>query len=96
MVTIRLARGGRTERPFYHIVVTDSRKPRDGRYIERLGFYNPIATGKEVALQIAEDRVHYWVSQGAQASEQVQSLLKKAKKEANNNPKSEKDSAVAA
>lgn len=95
MVTIRLARGGCTERPFYHIVVTDSRKPRDGRYIERLGFYNPIAAGKEVALQIAEDRVHYWLSQGAQASEQVQSLLKKAKKEANN-PKSENDQAVLA
>lgn len=79
MVTIRLARGGRTERPFYHIVVTDSRKPRDGRYIERLGFYNPVAAGKEVSLQIAEDRVNYWISQGAQLSEQVQSLLKKAK-----------------
>lgn len=83
MVTIRLARGGRTERPFYHIVVTDSRKPRDGRYIERLGFYNPIAAGKEIALQIAEDRVSYWISKGAQPSEQVQSLLKKVKKEAN-------------
>lgn len=81
MVTIRLARGGRTERPFYHIVVTDSRKPRDGRYIERLGFYNPIAAGKEVAVKITENRVNYWLSQGAQLSEQVHSLLKKAKKE---------------
>lgn len=95
MVTIRLARGGRKERPFYHIVVTDSRKPRDGRYIERLGFYNPIALGKEDVLQIAEDRVSYWVSQGAQPSEQVQSLLKKAKKEANN-PTNKSDLAEAA
>lgn len=95
MVTIRLARGGRTERPFYHIVVTDSRKPRDGRYIERLGFYNPVAAGKEVSLQIAEDRVNYWISQGAQPSEQVQSLLKKAKNEANS-PKKTDDQAVAA
>ncbi|MCH9636842.1 30S ribosomal protein S16 [Candidatus Rickettsiella isopodorum] len=83
MVTIRLARGGRTERPFYHIVVTDSRKPRDGRYIERLGFYNPVAAGKEIELKITEDRVNYWLSQGAQPSEQVQSLLKKARKVAN-------------
>jgi small subunit ribosomal protein S16 len=95
MVTIRLARGGRTERPFYHIVVTDSRKPRDGRYIERLGFYNPVAAGKEVSLQIAEDRVNYWVSQGAQLSEQVQSLLKKNKK-GTNNPKKTDDQAEAA
>lgn len=94
MVTIRLARGGRTDRPFFHIVVTDSRKPRDGRYIERLGFYNPIAAGKEVALQIAEERVNYWISQGAQPSEQVQRLLKKAKKEIN--PKKLEVQAVAA
>jgi small subunit ribosomal protein S16 len=95
MVTIRLARGGRTERPFYHIVVTDSRKPRDGRYIERLGFYNPVATGKEVALKIAEDRVNYWLSQGAQTSAQVRSLLKKAKNEANDSKKTD-DQAIAA
>lgn len=95
MVTIRLARGGRTERPFYHIVVTDSRKPRDGRYIERLGFYNPVATGKEVELKIAEDRVNYWLSQGAQTSAQVRSLLKKAKNEANDSKKTD-DQAIAA
>jgi small subunit ribosomal protein S16 len=95
MVTIRLARGGRTERPFYHIVVTDSRKPRDGRYIERLGFYNPVAAGKEVSLQIAEDRVNYWVSQGAQLSEQVQNLLKKTKNGVNN-PKKTDNQAEAA
>ncbi|MGC1853755.1 MAG: 30S ribosomal protein S16 [Candidatus Aquirickettsiella sp.] len=95
MITIRLARGGRTERPFYHIVVTDSRKPRDGRYIERLGFYNPVAAGKEVELKIVEDRVNYWLSQGAQTSAQVRSLLKKAKNEANNIKKTD-DQAVAA
>ncbi|MFM2322083.1 MAG: ribosomal protein [Pseudomonadota bacterium] len=95
MVTIRLARGGRIERPFYHIVVTDSRNPRDGRYIERLGFYNPVAAGKEVPLQIAADRVTYWISQGAQASEQVLSLIKKAKKEITA-PKEPTDVAAAA
>lgn len=87
MVTIRLARGGRIERPFYHIVVTDSRKPRDGRYIERLGYYNPIASGKEAMLHIEEGRVDYWKSKGAQLSEQVQSLLKKSKNSANTSNK---------
>lgn len=94
MVIIRLARGGRTKRPFNHIVVTDSRKPRDGRYIERLGFYNPVAA-EIINLQITEDRVNYWVSQGAQLSKKVQSLLKKAKNEANN-PKKAGDQAEAA
>lgn len=95
MVTIRLARGGRTERPFFHIVVTDSRKPRDGRYIERLGFYNPVAAGKEVTLYIEEDRVNYWISQGAQTSKQVRNLLKKAKNKANS-PKKTDDQTIAA
>ena len=76
MVTIRLARAGAKKRPFYHIVVTDSRNRRDGRYIERLGFYNPIATGQEVVLQLDHDRAQYWLSQGAKASERVASLLK--------------------
>jgi small subunit ribosomal protein S16 len=92
MVTIRLARGGRTKRSFHHIVVTDSRKPRDGRYLERLGYYNPIAAGKEVVLQIKEDRVNYWLSQGAQSSKKVKKLLKDTKKEANKT----EDQAVAA
>jgi small subunit ribosomal protein S16 len=82
MVTIRLARGGSKNRPFYHIIVADSRQPRDGRYIERLGYYNPIATGHEVPLEITTERVEYWLSQGAQISEQVKNLLKKAKKAA--------------
>jgi small subunit ribosomal protein S16 len=95
MVTIRLARGGRTERPFYHIVVTDSRKPRDGRYIECLGFYNPIAKGKEVVLKIAEDRVVYWLSQGAQTSKLIRDFLKKAKNKTNNTKETD-DQAVTA
>lgn len=95
MVTIRLARGGRIERPFYHIVVTDSQKPRDGRYIERLGFYNPIASGKETILQIVEDRVNYWISQGAQPSEQVKSLLKRSKNQASSSNKTD-DQVIAA
>ena len=76
MVTIRLARAGAKKRPFYHIVVTDSRNRRDGRYIERLGFYNPIATGQEVELQLDRERAAYWLAQGAKASERVTSLLK--------------------
>ena len=67
MVTIRLARGGAKKRPFYHIVVADSRRSRDGRFIERVGFYNPIATGKEIRLQIDSERLNYWLSQGAKA-----------------------------
>ena len=76
MVTIRLARGGAKKRPFYHIVVTDSRMPRDGRYIERVGFYNPRATGGEVSLNINQERIDHWVSKGAQTSERVSKLLK--------------------
>ena len=76
MVTIRLARSGAKKRPFYHIVVTDSRNKRDGRYIERLGYFNPIATGQEKKLDIDVERVDYWVSNGAQTSERVSKLLK--------------------
>ncbi|MCK5486920.1 MAG: 30S ribosomal protein S16 [Desulfobacterales bacterium] len=76
MVTIRLARGGAKKRPFYHIVVTDSRARRDSSYIERLGFYNPRATGQEVRLNLEDDRITYWLGQGAQPSERVAKLLK--------------------
>ncbi|HCW90757.1 MAG TPA: 30S ribosomal protein S16 [Marinobacter sp.] len=76
MVTIRLARGGSKKRPFYHLTVTDSRKSRDGRFIERVGFFNPIARGQEERLRIDRDRVEYWLGQGAQASERVAQLLK--------------------
>ena len=64
MVSIRLSRGGAKRRPFYHIVVTDSRNRRDGRYIERLGYFNPIATGAETELSIDLERADYWLSQG--------------------------------
>jgi small subunit ribosomal protein S16 len=76
MVTIRLSRKGAKKRPFYHIVVTDSRNKRDGRYIERVGFYNPMASGKEEELRVDHERAKYWMSQGAQASERVAKLFK--------------------
>jgi small subunit ribosomal protein S16 len=75
MVTIRLSRGGTTKRPFYHIVATDHRNRRDGRYLERLGFFNPIASGKDAAFQVDLGRVEYWVGQGAQLSARVADLL---------------------
>lgn len=77
MVTIRLARGGAKKRPFYNIVVTDSRNRRDGRFIERLGFFNPIAKGGELPLSIDRARFDYWLSKGAQASERVANLIKR-------------------
>ena len=76
MVTIRMARGGAKKRPFYNIVVTDSRNARDGRFIERVGFFNPVATGNEERLRIDRERVDFWLSKGAQASDRVASLLK--------------------
>ena len=76
MVTIRMARGGSKKRPFYKIVVTDARKPRDSGYIERLGFYNPRATGQEVRLELKQDRVDHWLKEGAQVSTRVATLLK--------------------
>ncbi len=76
MVTIRMARGGAKKRPFYQIVVTDSRNRRDGRFIERLGFFNPVARGNEERLRLDRERIEYWISQGAQPSERVASLLK--------------------
>lgn len=82
MVTIRLSRGGATKRPFYHIVVTDRRSRRDGRYIERLGFFNPIAQGGERELEINLERTDFWLSNGAQVSERVEQLLKQYRKSA--------------
>jgi small subunit ribosomal protein S16 len=82
MVTIRLSRGGATKRPFYHIVVTDRRNRRDGRYIERLGYFNPIATGGERELEINLERADYWLANGAQVSERVEQLLKQYRKSA--------------
>ncbi|ATN01442.1 MULTISPECIES: 30S ribosomal protein S16 [Proteus] len=82
MVTIRLARGGAKKRPFYQVVVTDSRNARDGRFIERVGFYNPLATGNAEELRLDVDRVEHWVAQGATVSERVAALIKSAKKSA--------------
>jgi small subunit ribosomal protein S16 len=82
MVTIRLSRGGSKSRPFYHVTVTNSRSARNGRFIERIGFFNPIARGQEVALRVDQDRLQYWVSQGAQLSERVEKLVKDSKKAA--------------
>lgn len=77
LVTIRLARAGAKKRPFYHLVVTDSRKPRDSGYIERLGFFNPIATGKEEELRIDQERVQHWLEQGAKLSDRAAQLVRK-------------------
>lgn len=71
MVKIRLSRGGSKKRPFYHLTVADSRSSRDGRFIERVGFFNPIARGQEERLRVDAERVDYWVAQGAQVSERV-------------------------
>ena len=76
MVTIRLARGGAKKRPFYHIVVTDSRKRRDSSYIERIGYFNPTARGQEVRLNIEMERFEHWCGNGAQPSDRVASLIK--------------------
>ena len=81
MVKIRLSRGGATKRPFYHIVVTDERNSRDGRSIERIGFYNPKAAESEPKFRIALDRVAHWVGSGAQPSDAVKKLIKRAKHE---------------
>ena len=82
MVTIRLSRGGAKKQPFYHIDVKDSRQSRDGRYIERLGYFNPGATGGEERLVLNLDRVTHWKGVGAQTSDRVSTLIKQAKKAA--------------
>jgi small subunit ribosomal protein S16 len=82
MVTIRLARGGSKKRPFYHLTVTNSRNARDGRFVERIGFFNPVASGAEIRLSVDQARAAYWLSQGAQPSERVAALLKDAAKAA--------------
>jgi small subunit ribosomal protein S16 len=82
MVKIRLSRGGAPKRPFYHVLVTDSRSPRDGRSIERVGFFNPVATGKEVRLQLDAARIGEWIAKGAQPTDKVRALMKEAGKQA--------------
>ena len=82
MVSIRLSRAGAKKRPFYHLVVTDSRNRRDGRYIERLGFFNPVGKDSEENVRIDLERVDYWLGQGAKPSDRVASLLKAQRKAA--------------
>lgn len=81
MVKIRLSRGGAKARPFYHIVVADERSGRDGRNIERVGFYNPVAAGQERPLEVKLDRVDHWIGVGAQMTDKVRSLVKQARKQ---------------
>jgi small subunit ribosomal protein S16 len=81
MVTIRLSRGGAKGRPFYHVVVSDSRRPRDGRYIERLGFFSPMAKATEERLRLDLGRYDYWVGVGAQTSDRVASLVKESRQQ---------------
>lgn len=80
MVVIRLSVGGSKKRPFYNIVVTDSRNARDGRFIERVGYYNPKSRGAEIKLHLEKERIQYWTSQGAKASDRVAFLLKNSEK----------------
>lgn len=82
MVKIRLARGGAKKRPFYHVVVTNSPVKRDGRFIERVGFYNPVARGQEVPLKLDVERIDYWRGQGAQVTDTVFDLVRRYRKEA--------------
>lgn len=82
MVVIRMARGGAKKRPFYRIVVADKRSPRDGRFIERLGFFNPVAKGAEERLKLDLAKAQEWISKGAQPSDRVASLIKEAQKAA--------------
>jgi small subunit ribosomal protein S16 len=81
MVVIRLSRGGAKKRPFYHIVVSDKRNARDGRRIECIGYFNPIASGKDIKLHLNYERAEYWISKGAQPSDRVRQLIKTFKKE---------------
>ncbi len=86
MVVIRLARGGAKKRPFYSIVVADSRRPPAGKFIERVGFFDPIAAENEESLKIDLDRVDHWLSNGAKVSDRVGSLIKTARTEESLNP----------
>ena len=81
MVKIRLARSGAKKRPFYHLVAADSRSPRDGRFIERLGFFNPIAVGGEVRLRVDTTRVDHWVARGAQLTDRAANLVGEAREQ---------------
>ena len=86
MVSIRLSRGGAKKRPFYHIVVTDQRNRRDGRYIERLGYFNPIAVDGKDQIRLDVSRIEYWIGQGAQPSDREKNLIKGYKKAEGSTP----------
>ena len=94
MVVIRLARAGAKKSPFYHVVVADQRHCRDGRFIERLGYFNPIARGNAVRLELKGERVDYWRSQGAQATERVRQLIKEFVKSSEATGKQAEEGAV--
>lgn len=81
MVVIRLARTGSKKNPFYHVVVADKRNPRDGRYIENIGYFNPMARGKAVRLTLQQERIEYWIGNGAVPSERVNHLIKEFKQQ---------------
>lgn len=93
MVVIRLARGGAKKRPFYHVVVTDKRNRRDGRYIERIGYFNPVAKGQEVRLHLDSERLKHWQSVGAQMTDRVATLVKEHQSTSNDAPKTEEQAA---
>ena len=80
MVVIRLSRAGAKKRPFYHIVVTDSRRRRDGNYIENIGYFNPVARGQEIRLHLETEKLAHWQSVGAQLSDRVRALTKEFSK----------------
>lgn len=84
MVVIRLSRSGAKKKPFYHLVVCDKRSRRDGKYIERIGFFNPVAAGQATKLRIATERYQHWLSVGAQTSPRVASLYKQFNSAENN------------
>lgn len=79
MVRIRLTRGGAKKRPFYHVVATDKRMARDGRFIEKLGFFNPVSRGNEERIRLNIERIEYWISQGAEPTDRVKAIIKEAK-----------------
>ena len=95
MVTIRLARHGSKKNPFYHVTVADRAASRDGRFIERVGFYNPVAKGQSEMLRLDLDRVDYWLGVGAQPTDVVKNLIKQARKNAEASPAAAEEPAAA-
>ena len=86
MVTIRLSRGGSKKRPFFHVTVADHHRARDGRFIERVGFFNPIAKGAEEGTRLDIERIDYWIRQGAQPSDRVAKIIKDYRKQTSGTP----------